>query len=270
MTDSPREPYVMGYGPWVTALLTHRSAQTHAAFLMPHLKSGQRVLDCGCGPGAITLGLAQAVKPGLAVGIDVEARHVDLAARAAATQGISNARFRTGSAYSIPYPDQSFDVVYMSAVLGNLREPERALAEAYRVLTPGGMVAIREFDHGGDLVHPDSVWLKRGRELYDRLRLAVGHDPYIGRKLRALLQDAGYKRLSVGASYETVVDDEVLRAGANIMAEVVLEAWSGPLIERDMADRDTVQRIAAGWRELAESSGGMIAAAWCEAIGYTA
>jgi SAM-dependent methyltransferase len=46
-----------------------RSASPQADFFMPHIESGMSLLDCGCGPGTITLGLADAISPGQAVGI---------------------------------------------------------------------------------------------------------------------------------------------------------------------------------------------------------
>ena len=48
-----------------------RSASPQVAFFMPHLESGMSLLDCGCGPGTITLGLAGAISPGQAVGIEL-------------------------------------------------------------------------------------------------------------------------------------------------------------------------------------------------------
>lgn len=56
--------YTIGYGSEPHAMMTRRSAGNAAAFLLPHLRPGMRLLDCGCGPGTITLGLAEAVAPG--------------------------------------------------------------------------------------------------------------------------------------------------------------------------------------------------------------
>jgi 2-polyprenyl-3-methyl-5-hydroxy-6-metoxy-1,4-benzoquinol methylase len=64
--------YTFGYGPTAVQIMTSRSAEDSARFFLPYLRAGMRVLDCGCGPGSITVGLAQAVTPGEVVGIDVE------------------------------------------------------------------------------------------------------------------------------------------------------------------------------------------------------
>jgi ubiquinone/menaquinone biosynthesis C-methylase UbiE len=75
MSSIPSEgkgTYAHGYDSALTHQLhAGRTAPTHAAFFIPYLQPGMHLLDCGCGSGAITLGLAQAVHPGFVVGIDV-------------------------------------------------------------------------------------------------------------------------------------------------------------------------------------------------------
>ena len=62
----------MGYGGQAHAFMLARNAGSQAAFLLPHLRTGTRVLDVGCGPRSITVGLAEAVAPGEVVGLDIE------------------------------------------------------------------------------------------------------------------------------------------------------------------------------------------------------
>jgi hypothetical protein len=68
---SQREHYSHGYDPKMVAYLETRSARKDAALLVPHLRAGMSLLDCGCGPGALTADLAQLVAPGQVVGIDI-------------------------------------------------------------------------------------------------------------------------------------------------------------------------------------------------------
>ena len=80
MTDQASS-YTMGYSDEFRQLLNRRSMETHAAHLLPHLKPGLRVLDFGCGPGTISVGLAGAVDPGEVHGVDMEESQIDLAPR---------------------------------------------------------------------------------------------------------------------------------------------------------------------------------------------
>ena len=70
--ESGTSNYTMGYTEEFLQLLDRRSAKTHASYLLPHLEPGMRVLDFGCGPGTISVGLAMAVDPGELHGIDME------------------------------------------------------------------------------------------------------------------------------------------------------------------------------------------------------
>ena len=67
-----KERYTLGYSPQMIEQLQKRTAAKEAGFLLPHLCPGMRLLDCGCGPGGISVGLAEAVAPGQVVGVDIE------------------------------------------------------------------------------------------------------------------------------------------------------------------------------------------------------
>src|SRR5207302_57957 len=103
-----REAYTQRDNPAFDAAMTARTAAREAAFFLPHLRSGMRLLDIGCGPGSITLGLAEVVAPGEVVGIDLRPEAVEQSRAAAAQRGIANVRFEVGSAYDLPFPDGSF------------------------------------------------------------------------------------------------------------------------------------------------------------------
>jgi ubiquinone/menaquinone biosynthesis C-methylase UbiE len=98
-----------------------------------------RVLDCGCGPGTITLDLGNVVSPGLVVGIDLEPAQLRSAQNRSRQQGI-NAWFGVASVYDLPFADGQFDAVFAHALFEHLREPVRALSEMRRVLRSTGIV----------------------------------------------------------------------------------------------------------------------------------
>jgi SAM-dependent methyltransferase len=263
-----REQYTMGYGPAATAIMAERTAQSHAAFFLPHLKSEMSLLDCGCGPGTITLGFAELVAPGQVVGTEIEDTHVALARENAAQRNIPNARFETADLYELPFADASFDAVFISAVLGNLREPIRGLREAYRVLKPGGVIGVKEFDHGGDLVHPPDPAIEKYGELYLRLRRENGHDPEGGRKLGALLLEAGFSDLRFTAVYESFADAKTLGGFAYVSAGLLAEGWGEAFTSHGWATTEDISEMRTAWQRFAAFPGAIFAAAWGEAVAW--
>jgi ubiquinone/menaquinone biosynthesis C-methylase UbiE len=261
-----REQYTMGYGPAATALMAMRSAQSHAAFFLSFLRPGMSVLDCGCGPGTVTLGFAQLVAPGQVVGTDIEASQVALANDKASSRSLANLHFETASIYELPFADASFDAVFMSALLGNLREPGRGLREVHRVLKPGGVIGVKEFDHGGDIVHPPEPAMAKCEELYQRLRREYGHDPEGGRKIGAFLLEAGFRDLRVSASYEALSDAKTLRGAAQVFVGLLAEGWGEAFSSRGWVSTEDIKAMGDAWLRFAEFPGALFAAAWCEAV----
>ncbi|MGH9874346.1 MAG: class I SAM-dependent methyltransferase [Pyrinomonadaceae bacterium] len=261
-----RETYTMGYGPAAVALMGARSAQTHAAFFVPYLKPGMKLLDCGCGPGTVTLGFAEIVAPGQVVGTDIEQSQMDLATKTAEQKQVSKARFEVASIYELPFEDSSFDAVFMSALIGNLREPTRGLREAYRVLKPGGVIGVKEFDHGGDIVYPLEPAMAKYDELYRRLRAENGHNGESGRMIGALLLEAGFNDLDMSATYETLSNPKVLQGAAQVFIGLLAETWSDAFMSRGWATAADIQDMREAWLRFAKFPGALFVAAWCEAV----
>lgn len=137
MTTEPRERYTHGYGIASRGMAT-RSGDRQAAFFLRHLQAGMSLLDCGCGPGTITLDLAEAVAPGEVVGVDVGPSEIERAQAKARERQLSNARFEVANAYELPFSDASFDAVFAHTLLEHLIDTQKALGEVSRVLKQGG------------------------------------------------------------------------------------------------------------------------------------
>lgn len=101
----------------------------------------ESVLDIGCGDGRFTRVLAGLFSK--VAGIDVKEHKIKEAADTAKAEGL-DIDFRTASGQEVPYDDQSFDVVAFSNSLHHMPDPAGALAEASRVLKPGGLLYIME------------------------------------------------------------------------------------------------------------------------------
>lgn len=109
------------------------------------LRPGMNVIDVGCGPGRLTLPIAQQVGPaGFVLGIDVKAQKVQRAEQSGQAMGLKNVRFeRTGAGEGKLLPNH-FDRAVLLAVLGEMSNREAALAEIFQALKSGGILSITE------------------------------------------------------------------------------------------------------------------------------
>src|SRR5215813_1671812 len=203
------EPYTPGYSEPTLRLMLKRTAAKHAAFFTPFLRNGMRLLDCGCGPGTITIDLANLVSPGQVFGIDIEPGQVRYAQDRATQQRQTNVSFGVASIYALPFVNDHFDAVFCHALFEHLREPEKALRELKRVLKSSGFVGIRSPDWAGWLVHPPNPLLEQAFCLFKEIQIANGGNPYVGRTLKGALRESGFFQVSISGSYEIFDDPPV-------------------------------------------------------------
>ena len=215
-----RQVYSIGYGPCVHPWHSERTAASRAAFLLPHLQPGMSLLDCGCGPGTITLGLSEAIFPGYVVGIDLDRRQVERARALAGERGAANVHFELADVNKLPYADCSFDITFAHNLLEHLSDPLRALKEMRRVLKPGGLVGVRDPDLSTGFFVPSSPLLEEATRLLLRIREYNGSSPYYARDQRRLLSEAGYARTEGFAFAECQGDADAVRAFADVLIEV--------------------------------------------------
>jgi len=114
------------------------------------IKPGQRILDVGCGTGTLALLIKERHPQSEVVGLDPDPQILAIARRKAVHSG-AEVQFDAGYADRLPYPDAGFDRVISSLVFHHLiRQTKRgALAEAYRVLRPGGELHIADIGRAG-------------------------------------------------------------------------------------------------------------------------
>lgn len=209
---------------------------------LAELAEGEVVLDLGSGGGIDVLLSAKRVGPGgKAYGLDMTDEMLELARRNAAEAGAENVEFLKGDIESIPLPDSSVDVIISNCVINLSADKRRVLAEAYRVLKPGGRFAVSDV-----VVRGEIPWEVRGsmelwvgcvagaleeREFESLLREVGFEEPsleptrvYEPEDARAFLEEAG---LDVDAFTEAV-DGRIMSAFVRARKPAAAEACCGP------------------------------------------
>lgn len=273
MTDAPERPhgeaYTHGYGDQPRQAMSRRTAETDAAFLLPHLRPGMRLLDFGSGPGSITVGLARVVAPGEVVGLDIGPVQVETARALAAAEGVANARFEVGSVYTLPFPDASFDAAFAHTVLEHLADPLAALREVRRVLRPGGVIGLRDGDWGGRVVAPPSPLVEEGLALYVRLWVLNGGNPNRGREHRALLRAAGFGRIAASAAaWACGTPEETRSLAALFHAQLSRPEYVERVVALGWADRERLAQLAAAQQDWGEHPDAFSASLFCQAVAW--
>ena len=244
------ETYTLGYSDAALGFVSRRTLESHGAFFVPYLHPGMTVLDCGCGPGSITLGIAARVGDGSVVGVDMDESQVRLAMANAAARGGTNVSFRTGSAYALPFADGGFDAVFCHALLEHLSQPAKALREFLRVLRPGGVTGVCAPDWGGFLCSPPTEEVYAALRAHNEIQNRNGGDSVVGRKLLGLMLRAGYTDAKAQARYQNY-DDRSDIAGA-----IAVQLEHGGQLEHADAIRAWALRPV-----------GMFAQAWVSCVG---
>jgi arsenite methyltransferase len=157
---------------------------------LAELKTGETVLDLGSGGGIDVILSARRVGPGgKAYGLDMTDEMIEVARENQRKAGVGNVEFLKGDIENIPLPDRSVDVVISNCVINLSTDKPRALREAFRVLKPGGRLAVSDIVARGPI--PEEI--RRDAELWTGCiagALEMG-------EYRAHLEEAGFERVEI-------------------------------------------------------------------------
>ena len=188
---------------------------------LAELREGETVLDLGSGGGIDVLLSARRVGPtGKAYGLDMTGEMLALARENQARAGVENVEFLEGHIEQIPLPDDSVDVIISNCVINLSGDKPRVLAEAFRVLKPGGRFAVSDVIVRGEV--PEE--LRRSMELWVGCIAGALEEG----EFRRLLAETGFEEVDIEPT--RVYDIEDARAfleGAGVDVDAVAPAVDG-------------------------------------------
>jgi ubiquinone/menaquinone biosynthesis C-methylase UbiE len=159
---------------------------SHEAMLrLSRVQPSDRVLDIGCGPGFVTLLFAERAQE--VIGLDLTPALLERARQRQEKRGLKNVHFIEGDAERLPFPDDSFTLVVSHKALHHFANPQRILAEAYRVLKPHGRLLL------GDTISSDDSVKSNVHNEIERLRDPSHVKMYGLRELKELVSSAGFR-----------------------------------------------------------------------------
>lgn len=218
-------------------MMSTRRATERAGAILALLPPAGTVVDVGCGPGTITVGLAAA---GRVLGIDARVSQVR-----AARPG--NVWFVAGHAGELPCPDASVDVYFSHALFEHLTDPAGALAEAHRVLRPGGRLAVIASDWSRAQFEPHTPDIDAALRGHYLLRHRAGGDPDAGGRLPEWLTAAGFTVDQVHSHQR--VDLGYPNLAAYIAARLAPTAPGDPIVSAALAAARRWQRTTGTWTQ---------------------
>jgi ubiquinone/menaquinone biosynthesis C-methylase UbiE len=184
-----------------------------------NFRSGMKILEVGCGTGAISRKIANCVKPSQVLAVDMDPTFLDAAKQLTAKHRIDNIKFELGDAQNLKYEDRSFDASYCRLALSHVDDPLRAVNELKRVTKRGSLVTSS--DEAGAFYTPPLPKLdKLIEKFYDAL-LASKRKHF--RDAYSLFSSAGLKSIEVHhiptfASHQNM---EILREIAQVPLKMV-------------------------------------------------
>ncbi|HBE19392.1 MAG TPA: hypothetical protein DEG17_27460 [Cyanobacteria bacterium UBA11149] len=267
--NSETERYSGAYGGITLNSFSERKASKEAEFFLPYLSPQMELLDCGCGPGTITVDLAKIVAPGEVIGIDIEDSQFIIGQKKARAENVTNIKFKLANIYQLPFADNSFDAVFAHAVIYHLKYPHQALKELYSLLKPGGVLGIRDAAHDSNIFTPSIPILKTAWDILSRVVEVNGGNPFFGKYQRKILQEVGFVNVKASASFDYVGTPEATKKAGEFWADLILQNQViDVVIKQNLATKEEVEAMSIAFLEWGKHPDAFFARARCEAVGW--
>jgi SAM-dependent methyltransferase len=255
----------------VESAIKTRGADVYAGFLLRHVRPDMTLLDCGCGEGTITLGLAEAVPEGRVVGVDLKQRELFAARRSAAAIGLGNLSWTAADGRRMPFRDGEFDAILCHSILETADDPTNVISELRRVTKRGGLVGAASVDYGGLILGgQQAAGPRRFYEIRQQLwRAARIGEPNMGRRLRGLFQEARFDRVDSSADYISYgTPDRATAFACDRAMECRNQELHAAVETHGIASVDELLHLAVAWEKWGDDPGAFFAFAWCRVLAW--
>lgn len=209
--------------------------------LEPHM----HVLDAGCGSGSMSRLLGRQVDPGRVVGVDVNPSYLEAAQQFADDEGLDNVFFEVGDIFELPFPEDSFDLVWSKYVLQWVNDPAGAVAEFKRVTKPGGSIVCCNFDGFGVTHYPEeAAWHDDAEKIFH-----ASVDPFVGRKMYAMFREVGLENIVVDVEPDRLFNcfgsiDAERRKNWEVQFRAAKDKWANVLGSAERVERFSDQFLS--------------------------
>ncbi len=256
--------YIHGYSVQEQERLIQQAEYWREKLILKDLnyQSGEKLLEIGCGAGAV-LGILGTAFPGLKLaGIDLEAKQIEYATQHLKNLNLEDVDLRVGDASQLPWEDNYFDRIYAMWFLEHLPDPLQVLQEAKRVLKSGGTITVTETDYRTIVISPHYPNYSYLQDSLCELLLAARGNPYIGQSLATLLHQASFERVNnqpVAVHYAYSLDRQELK---DFVAYI--DSWLAPTVEGAIAflgkDKERLEKGLNWFRNITNLTDGAISA----------
>ena len=218
------------------------------------LTPGTRLLEVGCGVGAVLAVLGQEYSGLRLSGVDIEPKQLEFARGHLARSGVE-ATLTQADALALPFDDESFDHVWMMWFLEHVADPVGALREARRVLAPGGVITAIEVDYATCRASPSTPALEALIRAMVQGMAASGWSD-AGTRLPGWLREAGFADVEEGARPFSFEDDDLANQAG--YAADVMESALPALAQLPGCAEEELRNGLADLRGLAETPGAQL------------